>query len=152
KMAATTSLLEQAFNYDVLKGKVFKCYGISPEQQAREWKKWKFDPERPLRTQAFEAWSKVCCWLRPNINSSNKMGELLAFETFVHVHLDEMAQQIWRQNYDNMDTLIKIAKRHWSVWKSWWSERFSRRTQQVCGAVPEPIRQSPVPAVRKRDK
>ncbi|XP_039616456.1 uncharacterized protein LOC120533603 [Polypterus senegalus] len=143
---------EQAADYDALKSEVFKRYGTSPEQQTREWREWQFDPDRPLRTQAFEAWNKVCRWLRPNINNSHKMGELLACKTFVHALPDHIAQQVRKQPYDNMDTLIKIAEHHWAACKSGRLERFSRHNQPVCGTAPEPPQQAPEPVVCKRDK
>uniref|UniRef100_A0A8C4T7Y8 SCAN box domain-containing protein n=1 Tax=Erpetoichthys calabaricus TaxID=27687 RepID=A0A8C4T7Y8_ERPCA len=96
----------------------FKRYGISPEQQAREWREWQFDPEPPLQTQAFEAWSKVCRWLRPDINNSHKLAELLLCETFVHA-------------------LPENIRSEWS----------SRCTQQACGATPEPSRRAPEPSI-----
>ncbi|KAG2458862.1 BGAL galactosidase, partial [Polypterus senegalus] len=45
---------EEAASYDLLKSEILARYGITPAQQASEWRNWAFDPEKPARAQALE--------------------------------------------------------------------------------------------------
>ncbi|KAG2458408.1 TRI55 protein, partial [Polypterus senegalus] len=79
------------------------------------------------------------------------MAELLACETFVNALPDHIAQQIRKHTLEDMDTLIQIAERHWAAYKSG-DRNGLLRTQQIRGAALEPPRQTPEPAVRRRDR
>ncbi|XP_039605860.1 uncharacterized protein LOC120526779 [Polypterus senegalus] len=108
---------EEAADYDTLKGEISKYYGITVDQPTREWRQWKFDPDKPIKTQAFEFWRKTRCWLRLDVNA-RQVVEQFACETLVNSLPDHFAQQVRRQSYRNMDALIEVIERHLVISKT----------------------------------
>ncbi|XP_028652029.1 uncharacterized protein LOC114647585 [Erpetoichthys calabaricus] len=143
---------EEAADYDTLKDEIFKYYGITVDQQAREWRQWKFDPDKPIKTQAFEFWRKTRCWLRPDVNNARQVVEQFACEALVNALPDHLAQQVRRHPYRNMDALIEVIERHWLVSKMERSERTARLARQGCVIQPEPSHCSTEPLVKPKEK
>uniref|UniRef100_A0A8C4S663 SCAN box domain-containing protein n=1 Tax=Erpetoichthys calabaricus TaxID=27687 RepID=A0A8C4S663_ERPCA len=128
--------------YDLLKAEILSHYGVTLDQQASEWRHWRYDPDRPGQAQGIEFWIKMGRWLRPDINQGWQIVEQVACEGFINAMPDYLAQQVRRHPFNDMKSLLDVLERQLAVNRVGGPERTARGSRQGRVATPEPFRRT----------
>uniref|UniRef100_A0A8C4RYV7 SCAN box domain-containing protein n=1 Tax=Erpetoichthys calabaricus TaxID=27687 RepID=A0A8C4RYV7_ERPCA len=112
------------------RAEILSRYGITSDQQASEWRQWRYDPDCPSRAQGFEFWSKMGRWLRPDINQGRHIVEQVACEGFINGMPEYLAQQVRRHPFTDMKSLLDVLERQLAVNQGGAAERSVRGTRQ----------------------
>ncbi|XP_039598812.1 uncharacterized protein LOC120520795 [Polypterus senegalus] len=144
--------IDEAVQYDLLKAEILSHYGVTSDQQASEWRHWRYDPDLPARAQGFKFWGKMGCWLRPDINQGRQIVEQVACEGFINAMPDFLAQQVRRHPFQDIKSLLDVLQHQLVVNRVGGPERSARGVRQGCVAVPEPHRRTQETPAKPREK
>ncbi|XP_028678029.1 zinc finger and SCAN domain-containing protein 21-like [Erpetoichthys calabaricus] len=99
-------------DYNVLKKEILTRCGLNSDCQAQKCRAWRFDLEKPARSQAFELWDKLARWLRLGENTVENIVEMISCDYLVHALPEDLARIVQRHYWANMVGLLKIIERY----------------------------------------